>query len=563
MTITQARFGEWLIANKIINEDQLQQAIAHQKKTGEKIGHALISLKYLTEKQFVEFFAKFLNLPFFDLKLYNVDSELARQLPQSYARLYRAIILKKQENGLLIGMSDPLDVTAVDKLRDLLKRPLYFALVKEQDLERVFNLIYRPKDAISSFARTLSAEINKDVDVIATTDNPVDAPVIDLLNTVLRDAAQMNASDVHIEPSETAIRIRLRIDGILHEQIVTEPSIMLAIVSRLKLMSGLNISEKRFPQEGRFEAQLYGKKFDLRLSTMPTPFGESVVLRMLPQSRERAQLSDTGMSGDLLIRMRELFHKPNGIILVTGPTSSGKTTTLYAALNEINRTEIKIITIEDPIEYFLPWAIQIQTNEKIDLTFATILRSILRHDPDVILLGEMRDGETSSIAIRTALTGRLVLSTLHTNDTTSAVYRLMDLGVEPFMIAATTQAILAQRLVGIICQNCIESYTPNDHEKVWLSKSHLPYDNVKFQKGRGCSLCSQTGFHGRMAVFELLELNELMLEALRKNDQDSFHKHATEALSGKKLINDAYRLVANGTTTVSEMMRIINEGYVG
>lgn len=556
------RLGELLVAHHVIDEAQLQKAILHQKKTGEKIGEALISLEYITEKQFLDFFAIELNIPFYDLRLYKVDEVLGQHLPESYARLYRAIILKRQDKGFLMGMSDPLDVVAIDKLREFLKCPLYFALVKDQDLEKVFNLTYRHTKAISNFAQALSQEINKDVEAIVTAEGETDAPVIDLLDTIFRDASQLNASDIHIEPSATLIRIRLRIDGMLHEQIVKEPGIMTAIASRLKLMAGLNISEKRLPQDGRFEITQHGRKYDVRLSTMPTPFGESVVLRLLPQSQGVARLNDTGMAGNVLIRMRELFHKPNGIILVVGPTGSGKTTTLYAAINEINRSEIKIITIEDPIEYFLPWAVQIQTNEKIDLDFATILRGILRHDPDVILLGEMRDKETSSIAMRTALTGRLVLSTLHTNDAISAVYRLIDMGVEPYIIAATTQAILAQRLMRLICQNCIENYIPTEQEITWIKKLNLDRENPTYKYGKGCSFCANTGFHGRSAIFELLEFNEQMSEALRKNKQDEFHKFATEALVGKILLNDAYRLVSEGLTTISEMIRVINEGYV-
>jgi MSHA biogenesis protein MshE len=556
------RLGELLIAHQIIDEAQLQKAILHQKKTGEKIGEALISLGFITEKQFLDFFAIRLNIPFYDLRLYKVDEILGQHIPESYARLYRAIVLKRQDKGLLIGMSDPLDVVATDKLRDFLKCPLYFALVKDQDLEKVFNLIYRHTKAISNFAQALSQEINKDVETVVPTADETEAPVIDLLDTIFRDASQLNASDIHIEPSAALIRIRLRIDGMLHEQIVKEPSIMTAIVSRLKLMAGLNISEKRLPQDGRFEITQHGRKYDVRLSTMPTPFGESVVLRLLPQSQGVARLNDTGMSGNILVRMRELFHKPNGMILVVGPTGSGKTTTLYAAINEINRNEIKIITIEDPIEYFLPWAVQIQTNDKINLDFATILRGILRHDPDVILLGEMRDKETSSIAMRTALTGRLVLTTLHTNDAISAVYRLIDMGVEPYIIASTTQAVLAQRLMRLICQNCIEDYVPTEHETTWLKKLNLGRENPSFKYGTGCSFCANTGFHGRSAIFELLEFNNPMSEALRKNNQAEFHKLATEALVGKILLNDAYRLVSEGVTTISEMIRVINEGYV-
>ncbi|MCX7121081.1 MAG: GspE/PulE family protein [Gammaproteobacteria bacterium] len=562
--VAQVRLGEMLIAQGIITDEQLQQAIFQQKNSGEKIGQALVSLGFITEKQFLDFFAKQLNIPFYDLKLYTVDAEIALQLSESYARLYHAIILKKQDSGLLVGMTDPLDVSAIDKLRHLLNKPLSFALIKEQELERVFTLVYRHTKEITGFARALSEEINKEASAIAKAtgnETQTDAPVINLLNTLFNDASQMNASDIHIEPNETMIRIRLRIDGMLHEQIVKEPGIMPAIVSRLKLMSGLNISEKRMPQDGRFGIEPQGQKFDVRLSTMPTPFGESVVMRLLPQTQGMVKLDSTGMSGEILKKMRELFLKPNGIILVTGPTGSGKSTTLYAAINEINRPEIKIITIEDPIEYFLPWAVQIQVNEKINLDFATVLRGILRHDPDVILLGEMRDKETSSIAMRTALTGRLVLSTLHTNDALSSVYRLIDLGIEPYMIASTTQAILAQRLIRLICPNCIEDATLNEREKTWLAKANLYDLNNQFKVGKGCSFCGNTGFHGRAAIFELLEFNEMMSESLRKNDQDAFHKEAAKALAGKLLIHDAYQLAVKGRTTISELLRVINEGY--
>ena len=559
--VTQVKLGEILVANRVISPEQLNQAIQHQKKSGEKIGKALISLGFLSEKQFLNFFSKQLNIPFYDLNLYQPDTELAQQLPESYARLYHAILLKKQDSGFLIGMVDPLDVVSIDKLRHFFNVPLSFALVKEQELEKILSLVYRHTKEITGLAQALSQEIHQDEKITLKVEDQSNAPVVQLLNTLFEDAAQMNASDIHIEPNEKEIRIRLRIDGMLHEQIVKNPSIISAIVSRLKLMSGLNISEKRMPQDGRFEIEASGKKYDVRLSTMPAHFGESIVMRLLPQSQGLIRLDSTGMNGDILNRMRELFRKPNGIILVTGPTGSGKSTTLYAAINEINRPEIKIITIEDPIEYFLAWAVQIQANSKIGLDFSTILRGILRHDPDIILLGEMRDKETSSIAMRTALTGRLVLSTLHTNDSISSIYRLIDLGIEPYVIAASTQAILAQRLVRLICQHCIEDHQATEQEKIWLSKSNLDETPPSFKRGKGCSFCGHTGFHGRSAIFELLEFNEAMSEALRKNDQDTFHKQASKALKNRLLIHDAYQLVQKGSTTVSEMMRVLNEGY--
>src|SRR3990167_528851 len=562
MTMPQMKLGEMLIAHGIIREEQLQEAIQHQKKTGKKIGHALIALGMITEKHLLDFLSQQLHIPFYDLTQHSVNPQFEQQLSEAYARLYRAILLTKQNDGFLVGMADPLDVIAIDTLRSVLKKPLYFVLINDQDLEQAFKLIYRHTKEISSFATALSQEINREA--IAIAGAPVgqtDAPVIKLLNILFEDAIQMHASDIHIEPNENCIRVRLRIDGMLYEQIIKEHSIMPALVSRLKLMSRLNISEKRLPQDGRFEIAPLGDKYDIRLSTMPTPFGESIVMRLLPQTQGLVRLDAVGMNGDILTRMHALFRKPNGIILVTGPTGSGKSTTLYAAVNEINHPEIKIITIEDPIEYFLPFAVQIQTNDQIKLDFAAILRSLLRHDPDVILLGEMRDQETSSTAMRIALTGRLILSTLHTNDAITTIYRLIDLGIEPYMIAATMQAILAQRLVRLICKHCIAPYQLESHEKIWLTKSNLLKADVQFKQGAGCSFCNNTGFHGRTAVFELLEFTADMSEVLRKNDQNAFHKLAEKSLAGKLLINDVYRLAVQGITKISEMMRVINEGY--
>lgn len=560
--VAQVRLGEMLIAQNIITDAQLRTAIERQKKTGEKIGQALIALNYISEKQFLDFFSEQLHIPFYDLRFYEIDPLLAQKLPESLARLYSAIILKGDDKGYLVGMVDPLNVLAIDKLQNTLKKNLSFGLVKQTDLEHTFNLVYRHTKEITDFAQALSQEIHKTAPITIATAQSQDsgsAPIIKLLNTVFKDASQMNASDIHIEPNEKNIRIRLRIDGMLHEQILEDASVMPAIASRIKLMSGLNISEKRIPQDGRFSIDVKNKKYDVRVSTMPAPFGESIVLRLLPQNQGITTLDKTGMSGEILKRMRNVIRKPNGIILVTGPTGSGKSTTLYAAINEINRSEIKIITIEDPIEYFLSFAVQIQTNEQIGLTFATILRGILRHDPDVILLGEMRDKETSMIAMRTALTGRLVLSTLHTNDAISTIYRLNDLGVEPYITAATVQAILAQRLIRLSCPNCLAEETPSHQELLWLEKQRFNTTGVAFKKGKGCSFCAQTGYHGRTAIFELLEFDDAMADALRRNKQEEFHQLATANLKGSLLMHDAYRLVLDGKSTLSEMIRVANE----
>lgn len=563
--VAQIRLGDMLLANHLISQQQLDKALAEQKETGAKLGQVLVSLGIISKQQFLDFLSQQLRIPFFDLSRYQIDPEIVSVLSEASAQLYRAIVLEKTEAGYLVGMSDPLDVVAMDKLRHLIKKPLTFALVNEEDLVRIYKLAYRHTEEIKGHAEALSKELQKDGSRSITTNLNTslksDAPVLKLLESLFEDATQMNASDIHIEPHTESVRIRLRIDGILHEQVLDETLIMPAITSRLKLSAGLNIAEKRLPQDGRFEISVSGRRYDVRLSTMPTPYGESIVMRLLKQSEGILNLEQTGMSGDILTRFRALCHRPHGIILVTGPTGSGKSTTLYAAMSEINRPEIQVITIEDPIEYFLSWAVQIQTNEVIGLTFATVLRGILRHDPDVILLGEMRDKETSDIAMRTALTGRLVLSTLHTNDTISTVYRLMDLKVENYIIASTIQGILAQRLLRAICSHCKVDYQLSEQEKSWLSKSRLDIQST-FKHGKGCTHCSNTGYFGRVAAFELFEFTEEISEALRQNNQQVFHELSKKNMQGRLLIDDALRLVSEGQTTVTEVMRVISEADI-
>src|SRR3990167_8511691 len=343
MATQPIRLGEMLKAQNLITDEQLQQALVRQKKTGEKIGRALISLNFITEQQFLDFLTKQLNLPFYDLRSYDVNPALVQLLPESLARLYDAILLKEEKDHYVIGVTDPLNVLAINKIRLALNKPLQLALVTSDDLHHTFNLVYRQTKEIKAFAQALSQEIHKTTPIAVKTQmaESSNAPIIKLIDSIFQDAAQMNASDIHIEPSEHTLRIRLRIAGILHEQILQEASVMPAIVSRLKLMSGLNISEKRLPQDGRFEITVKQKKFDIRLSTMPTPFGESVVMRLLPQTQAIASLHQTGVNDDILKRLRSIFRKPNGIVLVTGPTGSGKSTTLYAAISEINRPDIK------------------------------------------------------------------------------------------------------------------------------------------------------------------------------------------------------------------------------
>ncbi|HVL76072.1 MAG TPA: GspE/PulE family protein, partial [Noviherbaspirillum sp.] len=387
-----------------------------------------------------------------------------------------------------------------------------------------------------------------------------EAPVVKLLQSVFDDAAQVRASDIHIEPQETRLQIRFRIDGVLHLQTEADIKIAQALALRLKLMSGLDISEKRLPQDGRFAIKVKNQQMDVRISTMPTQYGESVVMRLLNQSGGMLRLDSIGMPAAMLTRFRAILQRPNGLVLVTGPTGSGKTTTLYGALAELNSVERKLITVEDPVEYRLPGINQVQVNEKIELTFARVLRSALRQDPDVVLVGEMRDQETAQIGMRAALTGHLVLSTLHTNDAVSTPIRLLDMGVARYMVATSLQAVLAQRLVRVICESCASPYTLKPAEQAWL-RAELG-DSVashRYVHGRGCTHCNGTGYRGRTGVYEMLEMTEALADAANQHEPAHFIKVAQAQMAGNTLRRHAVSLVVAGKTTVSEAMRVSNQ----
>jgi MSHA biogenesis protein MshE len=393
--------------------------------------------------------------------------------------------------------------------------------------------------------------------ILGLTAGAEDAPVVKLLNTVFEEALKMRASDIHIEPQEKSLLIRFRIDGVLHVQTEADAKISTALVLRLKLMSGLDISEKRLPQDGRFNIKLRNTAIDIRISSMPTQHGESVVMRLLAQNTGLLQLDKLHMPPRILDRFRHAIARPSGIVLVTGPTGSGKTTTLYAALNELNTPEKKIITVEDPVEYRLPGLNQVQVHEKIDLSFSRVLRTALRQDPDIILLGEMRDQETAEIGMRAAMTGHLVLSTLHTNDALSTPIRLLDMGVPRYMVAMSIQMVLAQRLVRVTCENCSAPHTPAPHEHLWL-KSELGdrVDSVQYKQGQGCSHCANTGYQGRQAVYEILDMSNALVEAVNRGDPNEFMQIGREQMGGNTLRRDAVRLVIEGRTTIEEAMRI-------
>jgi MSHA biogenesis protein MshE len=553
------RIGDLLIEHKIISQDQLTAALADQKKTGRKLGRVLIENGYLSEDQLLDFLARQLTIPNIDLKRYPVKAETVRLIPEVHARRFRVLALEDGREGLLIGMADPTDIFAYDELARILKRPIRAAVVREADLLKTVDLMYRRTEEITGLAQELTQEMTAhDVDLgqMAANEGLTDAPVVKLLQTVLEDAAQVNASDIHIEPDEGELRIRFRLDGVLRVQTTAERRIAPALLSRLKLMAGLDISEKRLPQDGRFNVRIRDKSVDVRVSTLPTQYGESAVLRLLNQSGGVLGLEQLGMPDDILDRFRRLIHHPHGMVLVTGPTGSGKTTTLYAALKELNVPAVKIITVEDPIEYRLAGINQVQVNAKIELTFARVLRSILRQDPDIVLVGEMRDQETAEIGLRAAMTGHLVLSTLHTNDAISTVARLLDMGAAPFLLAASLKGIIAQRLVRKVCDSCAEAVTPEPGQRV-AAREELgaAADSATFRRGRGCTYCNHTGYQGRIGIYEMIEIDESLAKALHSGDPVAFSDAARGQSGYVSLRGSAFALAARGQTTLDEAIR--------
>jgi MSHA biogenesis protein MshE len=557
------RLGEILLQQGLLTQEQLQAALAEQKRSGRKLGRIFIDSGYLAEDQIGGALARQLQIPFINLKHFNIKPDVAMRLPEALARRFRALILEDTGTAYRIGMADPTDLFAYDELTRVLKRDIHLAVVSESLLLQTIDGIYRRTEEISGLAQELGAELGEtviDLGSIALTPGVEDAPVVKLLQTVFEDAVQVRASDIHIEPQEKTLQIRFRIDGVLHVQAQADSKIASALVLKLKLMSGLDISEKRLPQDGRFNVKVRSAQIDVRISTMPTQHGESVVMRLLNQSSGILKLDKIGMPAGMLERLRTVIHRPSGMVLVTGPTGSGKTTTLYAALEELNTPERKIITVEDPVEYRLPGINQVQVHDKIDLTFGRVLRTALRQDPDVILVGEMRDQGTVETGLRAAITGHLVLSTLHTNDAVSTPVRLLDMGAPRYMVAMSLQLVVAQRLVRLVCENCGEPHVPTPQEHQWLQAGIGDLlDAGQFRKGRGCTQCNGTGFLGRTGVYEMLEMTQPVVEAASQSDPALFIGVAREQLQGETLIDHAIALALEGRTTVEEAMRVSSQ----
>jgi len=556
----KVRLGDLLFQEKLISRDQLEFALEQQKLIGRRLGRVLVDNGIVSEEKISEALSGQLKIPYINLKYYNINIEQVRKLPENQARRFRAIVLEEREGRVLVGMADPTDLFAFDEITRTLKRDINVAVVTESQLLETLDRGYRRTEEISGLVRELSAELGDayiDFGTLGASVGADEAPVVKLLQSMFNDAIQVHASDIHIEPQEGSLVIRFRIDGVLHLQMEADNKIASALVLRLKLMSGLDISEKRLPQDGRFHVRVREQGVDVRIASCPTQYGESVVMRLLCQEGGMSSLDSLGMVPEMLVRFREIISRSGGMVLVTGPTGSGKTTTLYAALAEINTPAQKIITVEDPVEYRLPGINQVQVNEKIDLTFTRVLRSALRQDPDVILVGEMRDAETAQIGLRAAMTGHLVFSTLHTRDAAGTLFRLADMGIPRFMVVSSVQAVIAQRLLRTICASCIEPYSPTLQENEWLKMEGVVVEqSVSLRHGRGCSHCNGSGYQGRTGVYEILEMNREMLAAANHEDVTQFMQAAREHMKGKTMLDYAITLVRLGKTTVAEVMRI-------
>ena len=562
--------GEILKATSGLTEERLQEALAAQVEKGGRLGEVLVGLKICTEDEVARALGLQLDIPYL-ARIFpdEVDAELVQKVPINFAKQARIIPLRMEGDSVALAVADPLDTTVLDHARLLLQTNITPYLALGSTVVDAINSIY---DRSVNEAEQLVGEMEAaDLDTVAhqleepqdLLDTDDEAPIIRLVNSLLFRAAKESASDIHVEPMERELLVRFRIDGVLHEVIKPPKRYQSSILSRVKIMAQLNIAEKRLPQDGRIRIKLAGRDIDIRVSTIPTSFGERIVMRLLDKSATLLDLAEIGMSGDTLKHVDSLIRRSHGIILVTGPTGSGKTTTLYGALARINTPDLNILTVEDPVEYQLKGIGQMAINPKIGLTFAAGLRSFLRQDPDVIMVGEIRDKETAEIAIQASLTGHLVFSTVHTNDAAGAVTRLVDMGVEPFLVASSLTALLAQRLVRRVCQDCREEYEPTDEElrEVALTKKELKerFSVTRLYRAVGCAACNKNGYRGRTGIYELLVVDDDIRQLVLKNvDSGTIKKTAIQKGMATLLYDGAVK-VASGETTVAEVLSVTQE----
>ena len=557
------RLGQILVDLGYLTEDQLWDVLEQQKQSpGEVIGRVAVRMGLVNEAQISEALAEQWGMQVVNLPETNVPAKVLELVPETMASLYKIMPIALKDNVLTVAMADPQNIAALDDLRNFLGYDVRGAVSNELHVQQAIERYYADKEeSIEDVIGDIEEQMGEDqtrsggFDLTSQEELADAAPIRKLLNMVLLLAIRDQASDIHFEPFEDEFKIRVKADGVLYEMVPPPRHLANAIVTRVKVMAELDIAERRLPQDGRIELNVGGNSVDLRVSVLPTMFGEAVVMRVLDRTVVQLDLNKIGMDANTLSRFRQMIRRPNGIVLVTGPTGSGKTTTLYSALNELNDIETKIITTEDPVEYEIEGLIQIPVNPDIEVTFATVLRGILRHDPDTILIGEIRDFETAEIAVQSALTGHLVFSTLHTNDAPSAVTRLRDMGIQPFLLTATLEAILAQRLVRKICVECRTQFEPSDELLMELQLPVAQARKYKFYYGRGCQRCNNTGYKGRCGVYELLDVTDDIRDMVVSNAAIDDMRHLARSQGMTTLREAGLKLIFDGATTIDEIVR--------
>jgi len=550
------QLGDILLEGGLVTSAQLQSAYDEHQKAGRALGRVLVDQGVLTESQLVAALAQQIGMRFVELADFPVDPSAVSLVPGPLARRYVVLPFGFEDGKLLLAMADPANFLAIEDVRAVTQTDVKPCVATRSDVLTAIDRHYRADSDLDDLTAILDVEEEEDLSKVREAVD--DAPIVKYVNALITQAIQDRASDIHLEPTERDLRVRYRIDGVLHEIMRSPRSIQSGVISRLKIMSDINIAERRIPQDGRLSVNANGKKIDLRVATLPTVWGEKVVMRILDNSTARLDLTDLGFSDANFERFSRSFAKPYGMILVTGPTGSGKSTTLYATLNILNRSEVNIITVEDPVEYRLPGVNQVQVNNKAGLNFASALRSILRSDPDIVLIGEIRDHETAQIAVEAALTGHLVLSTLHTNDAPSAITRLTEMGIEPFLVGSAVDCVLAQRLARLLCKKCKEEYTPTPDALIaarfpWVDGQPLP----TLYRPVGCSQCSKTGYKGRLALHEVMPMSE-QLELLTVEHAPA--SQITDIARQQGMItlrDDGMAKVIRGVTSIDEILRVV------
>ena len=562
------RLGDLLIAAGTITQEELEKGLALQKEQKGRLGEVLISNGIITEQQLIEALQMQLGIEFIDLTKVNIPTELAQVVPKNIAKQYTVVPIRAVKDELYLAMSDPLNFYAIEEVRKAVRRKVVPVLATKDAIEHSIQILYGNEGAaraIEEMRREAgAAETAPEADTAFTSnqlgdDSVSSAPTIRLVNSIIERAVLERASDIHLEPHETELLVRMRIDGIMQDILTVPRDLQNSVLSRIKIMAGLNIAERRIPQDGRFNVRVKDKNIDLRISTLPTVYGEKIVARLLDKSGGRIALEAIGLTDEGLAAIKNLLKYRNGVILVVGPTGSGKTTTMYSMIHEINTRDVNLVTLEDPVEYNIEGVNQVQINEKVGLTFASGLRSILRQDPDIIAVGEIRDGETADIAMRAAITGHVVLSTIHTNDAVGTIERLEDIGVEPYLVASAMRGMVSQRLLRKICPNCKQAYTATEEE---LRDLDIPDEvGLTLYRGKGCPNCFNTGFRGRTAVVEVMTLNSKLRRLIadgapRAAIEDELHKPESGFVS---LRESAINLARQGVTTAGEILRVVND----